>query len=72
MANKIIMTKNHVWSINTNFHNIIGKGAYGIVYKAKDIGLNGEAFAAKTIDGKLYTRILNIWINYSSWIIRIL
>ena len=29
-----IVTKRATWRINTNVHNIIGKGAYGIVYKS--------------------------------------
>ena len=37
--------------INTNFRNIIGKGAYGIVYTGT--GPNKQKIAAKTINGKL-------------------
>ena len=31
-----IVTKRNTWKIDTTVHNIIGKGAYGIVYKSTD------------------------------------
>ena len=49
------------WKINTSLNNILGKGAYGIVYKAKD--KDEETFAVKTIDGKLHPRILTQNVN---------
>ena len=44
------------YAINTDVKTTIGKGAYGIVYKAKD--LNNETVAAKRIDGKVHPGIL--------------
>ena len=42
--------------INTNFRNIIGRGAYGIVYAAT--GPQKQKVAAKTINGKHHPRVL--------------
>ena len=44
------------YDINTDVQKIVGKGAYGIVFKATNS--NNETVAAKTIDGKLHPRIL--------------
>ena len=42
------------FTICTEYSNILGKGAYGIVYRARDS--NNQTVAAKTIDGKLHPR----------------
>ena len=44
------------YSINTEYDKILGKGAYGIVYRATDT--KNKTVASKTIDGKLHHRIL--------------
>ena len=44
-----IITKRNIWRINTNVHNIIGKGACGIVYKLTDEKYN--EIAAKSVTG---------------------
>ena len=57
---RTIKGKTATWKINTytiNSKDVIGKGAYGIVYKGKD-GKKGTV-AAKAIDGKLHPRILD-------------
>ena len=43
------------YNINTEYKEILGKGAYGVVYKATN-GSN-ETVPAKTIDGKLHPRV---------------
>ena len=56
MADKIVRSRKHEWSIDVNVWNILGKGAYGIVHKAWNE--NGETFAAKSIDGEEHPRVL--------------
>ena len=44
------------YSINTNFKNILGKGSYGIVFKAFD-KRNMNSIAAKSIDGEKHPKV---------------
>ena len=44
-----IVTKRNTWKVNTTVHNIIGKGAYGIVYKSTD--KKYKDIAVKSIKG---------------------
>ena len=44
------------YSINTNFKNILGKGSYGIVFKALD-KKNKNSIAAKSIDGEKHPKV---------------
>ena len=48
--------KVNTYTIDTHLKKILGKGAYGIVYRATDT--HGKEIAAKTIDGKKHPRIL--------------
>ena len=57
MADKIVRSRNHVWRINSHFHNILGQGAFWIVYKTWNE--NGETFAVKRIDEEQHPRILS-------------
>ena len=61
MADKIVRSRNHVWRINTSFHNILGQGAFGIVYKTWNE--NEETFAVKRIDGERHPRVLSQNLN---------
>ena len=44
------------FTISRECSNILGKGAYGIVYRARDS--NNQTVAAKTIDGKIHPGLL--------------
>ena len=44
-----IVTDRNIWKVNTTVHNIIGKGAYGIVYKSTHEKY--KEIAAKSITG---------------------
>ena len=46
---------NH-FTISTTRDNILGKGAFGIVYRATSV--EGKTAAAKTINTKIHSRIL--------------
>ena len=48
-------------SYTVNIRNILGQGAYGIVYKATDNA--GKKIAAKRIDGKKHPGVLNQDLN---------
>ena len=48
--------KLNTYTIDPNYDKILGKGAYGIVYRATDSNL--KEIAAKTIDGKKHPGIL--------------
>ena len=48
MVEKEIKTSRGSWTIDTSLDGILGKGAYGIVYRGKDSMANG--IAAKRID----------------------
>ena len=54
-AVEIVETKRNRWTVETNVRNILGKGAYGIVYKAH--GPDGNEMAAKAINEK-YSKIV--------------
>ena len=57
MADKIVRSRKHAWRINANFCNILGKGAYGIVFKTWND--EGDVFAVKSIDGEQNPRVLH-------------
>ena len=55
-----IVTRRNTWKVNTTVHNIIGKGAYGIVYKSTDERY--KEIAAKSVTGTTH-RILSQDVN---------
>ena len=55
MAQVKINTKKNTWTINTHPGNIIGKGAYGIIYKGTDG--NGREIAAKSFVEEKHSKI---------------
>ncbi len=50
MAHKTVKTKHETWLVKTNVDDILGNGAYGIVYNAFNAA--GMNVAAKRIDTK--------------------
>ena len=66
MATSTLKGKDNIYRINTytidpKLDNILGKGAYGIVYRA--INNEDKTVGAKTIDGKTHPRILTQDVN---------
>ena len=57
MSEVEITTATGTWRVNTHLKNIIGRGAYGLIYK----GTNNkdETIAAKTINGADHRKIFN-------------
>ena len=55
MAEVQIETTLGTWKINTHPRNIVGKGAYGIVYKGT--GEDGTEIAAKSLDPEKQTKV---------------
>ena len=53
-----LQTEHGTWKIDTQVHGIIGKGAFGTVYKGTDD--KGNTIAVKEINTKYYPRILQV------------
>ena len=50
------VTQIKTYTIDTSHDNIVGKGSYGVLYRATDV--EGQTIAAKTINTKKYPKIL--------------
>ena len=56
-STKTVKTGKCTWLIDTNIDNVIGKGGFGIVYKAKDT--EGKTIAVKSINTRLLPQMLS-------------
>ena len=57
MATKTVKTEKGTWLINTNIDNVIGKGGFGIIYKARNA--EGKTIAAKSINARILPQMLS-------------